>query len=157
IAVSSQVAGRDRVELEPLIGLLMKTLVLRTDLSGDPPFTKLMERVRDTVLEAVAHQNLPLDRNRNPLLQVNFGLQQDFVKPQRFARLTLSAIPSKSPGAIHELNFLMVERADGWRASCEYNTDLYEAATIRGLLERFERLLESVTENPGRRLSELSL
>ena len=70
------------------------------------------------------------DPSRHPVFQINFIYQRDFVRPLQVSGLTLTAIPSMSPGAIYDLNFFMVERADGWRASCEYNTDLYEPATI---------------------------
>ncbi len=66
------------------------------------------------------------DPSRHPVFQINFIYQRDFVQPFQASGLTLTAIPSVSPGAIYDLNFFMVERADGWRASCEYNTDLYE-------------------------------
>ena len=60
-----------------------------------------------------------------------------------------------SPGAIYDLNFFMVERDEGWRASCEYNTDLYDAATARRLLAGFRSVLEGIADGPDRRLSEI--
>jgi hypothetical protein len=87
--------------------------------------------------------------SRHPVFQVNFIYQRDFVQPLEFSGITLTAIPSKSPGAIYDLNFFMVERADGWRASCEYNTDLFEAATIRRMLEQFQALLEGIVADFG--------
>src|ERR1700677_380219 len=62
--------------------------------------------------------------------------------------------PSKSPGAIYDLNFFMVERADGWRLSCEYNYDLYEAESVNRMIGQFRNLLEEIARNPHRRLSE---
>src|SRR5205807_6922638 len=56
---------------------------------------------------------------------------------------------------IYDLNFFMVERADGWRASCEYNTDLYDAETIKRMLVQFQALLEGIAANPARRISEI--
>jgi len=168
IFVGTLIAGRSRVELEPLIGPFINTIVLRTDLSNDPPFPEVLSRVREAVLQALANGEAPFervveviqpkrDRSRHPLFQINFIFQRDFVKPLHVAGLALTAIPSKSPGSMYDLNFFMVERADGWRASCEYNTDLYDGATIRVLLSRFETLLADICANPDRRISELAL
>src|SRR5262249_685176 len=139
IGIGTQVAGRNRVELENLIGLFINTVVLRTDLSGDPSFLELIERVRETAFQSIANQDAPFeevlpalvpkpDPARNPLFQVNFICQRDFVKPLHFCGITLTAIPSKSQGALYDLNVFLVERPDGWRLSCEYNTDLYDQA-----------------------------
>lgn len=168
VFVGSVLAGRARVELEPLIGLFINPVVLRTDLSGDPSFLELLARVRQTVLQAFANQDIPFERvvdavqpkrdpSRHPLFQINFLYQRDFVHPFQGAGLTITAIPSLSPGAIYDLNFFMVERAEGWRASCEYNTDVYEASTIRRLLGQFQVLLEEVAANPAGRISEFPL
>lgn len=166
IFVGTLTAGRSRVELEPLIGPFINPLVLRTDLSGDPPFPELLARVGETVIEALANQEVPFERvvqavqprrdpARHPAFQINFIYQRDFVRPEEAGGLSLTAIPSRSPGSIYDLNFFMVERANGWRASCEYNTDLYEPATVVRLLARFRALLEGVAADPERRISQL--
>jgi thioesterase domain-containing protein/acyl carrier protein len=164
IFVGSLVAGRSQAELEQLIGVFINTVVLRTDLSGDPTFVGLLERVRETVLEALANQEVPFeriveklrprrDRSRHPLFQINFIFQRDFVEPLEVSGVKLTAIPSKSPGAIYDLNFFMVERPDGWRASCEYNTDLYDAGTVTHMLAQFQAILEGIAANPESRVS----
>ena len=168
VHVGTLIAGRSRVELEPIIGPLINPLVLRTDLSGDPTFPDLLARVGRTVLEALAVGDVPFervveavqprrDRSRHPVFQINFIYQRDFVRPFQAAGLALSAMPSRSPGAIYDLNFFMVEREDGWRASCEYNTDLYDAATVDRLLAHFRALLEGIAADPSRRISELPM
>ncbi|CEF48410.1 unnamed protein product [uncultured bacterium] len=168
IFVGTLVAGRSRVELEPLIGLFINPLVLRTDLSSNPTFSEFLARVRETVLDALANQDLPFERvveaiqpkrdpSRHPVFQINFIYQRDFVRPLQVSGLTLTAVPSRSPGAIYDLNFFMVERAVGWRASCEYNTDLYEASTVNRLLTQFQALLEGIAADPSRRLSEIPM
>jgi thioesterase domain-containing protein len=164
LVVGSVVAGRARAELEPLIGLFINPVVLRTDLSGEPTFVELLARVREVVLQAFAHQETPFDRvvdavqpkrvaGRHPLFQINFLYQRDFVQPFQTAGLTLTAIPSVSPGAIYDLNFFLVERADGWRASVEYNTELYNASTIGRVLREFQGLLRQVAANPAAHIS----
>ncbi|HEV2206409.1 MAG TPA: condensation domain-containing protein [Candidatus Acidoferrales bacterium] len=166
IYVGTLLAGRDRVELEPLIGLFIKTVVLRTNLSGDPTFAELIDRVRKTADEAIAHAiefqqvvealQPKRDHSRPPLYGINFIYQRDFIKPTTFAGLTLTPIPSVSPGAIYDLNFFMVRRSDGWRLSCEYNSDLYEPETINHLISQMQEILQQAKENPNRRISELS-
>ncbi len=167
IFVGTLAAGRSRVELEPLIGLFINPLVLRTDLSGDPLFPGLLAQVSETILGALANQDVPFERvarairpgrgehGREPVFRINFIYQRDFVKPLEAGGVELTAIPSRSPGAIYDLNFFLVERADGWRASCEYNTDLYNPATVIRLLARFRALLEGLAADPERRISQV--
>ena len=166
IHIGTLLAGRHRLETETLIGAFINPTVLRTDLGGTPTFSELLTRERETVLEAVANQDVPFDQvvlalnpkrvlNRHPMFDVNFIFQRDFVRPLQFAGITLTAMPSRSPGAIYDLNFFMVERADGWRLSCEYNTDLFAAATLDRMLWQLENLLEGVAADPARAISEL--
>lgn len=167
IYVGTLVAGRDRVELEPLIGVFINTIVLRTDLAGDPPFLELLGRVQRTMEEAIEHQDLHFqqivevlrfkrDPSRPTLYSINFIYQRDFVKPTEFAGLSMTPLPSKSPGAIYDLNFFMVQRSDGWRLSCEYNCTLYDAATVNRLIGQLRNLFQQIVEIPNRRLSEFA-
>jgi non-ribosomal peptide synthetase component F/thioesterase domain-containing protein len=166
--VATQAAGRTSVDLEPLIGLFINSVVLRMDLSGDPSFSQLVGRVQEVGLASIANQNLRFElllRQLRPndypshhtLFRVNFICQRDPVKPLEFAGIKLTVIPSKSQGALYDLNIFLVLRNEGWRLACEYNTDLYEANTITGLLDSYRKLLESVADNPNRLLSELPL
>jgi len=165
VYVGTLLAGRDRVELEPLIGAFINTIILRTDLSGDPTFLDLLARVQRTVEEGMAHQDLHFqqvvealrlkrDPNRPTVYSINFIYQRDFVKPLQFAGLSMTPVPSKSPGAIYDLNFFMVRRSDGWRLSCEYNCDMYEAVAINRMIGQLRHLLEQIVTNPNRGLSE---
>jgi hypothetical protein len=167
IVMGTLLAGRDRVDLEPLVGLFINTVVLRTDLSGDPTFPELLNRVHGVFDEAVAHQDLHFqqvvetvkpkrDPSRPPLYSINFIYQRDFVKPLSFAGLTMQPYPSKSPGAIYDLNFFMVQRSDGWRLSCEYNCDLYDGRTVNLLLGQLRHLFEQIAVQPNMRVSSFS-
>ena len=102
---------------------------------------------------------LRIDRSldSNLLFQINFIYQRDFVHPGRTRAFSMRPIPSKSPGAMYDLNLFLVERAEGWRVSCEYNTELYFEPTIARLLEHFERLLTGVLANADRPLAEYRL
>ena len=165
IYIGTLLAGRDRVELEPLIGVFINTVILRTDLSGDPGFFQLLARVQQTVEEGLAHQDLPFqqviealrlkrDPNRPTVYSINFIYQRDFVKPLQFAGLSMNPVPSKSPGAIYDLNFFMVQRSDGWRLSCEYDCDMYDAATVNRMIGQHRHLLMQIAANPDRKISE---
>ncbi len=168
IAVGSPITGRTRAEMERLIGVFINSLVLRSDLSGDPSFDSLVRQVRDTALAAVENQDVPFeclvrelkpnrDSSRNPLFQVNFTHQRSFAKAGKFGGVELIPIPSRSPGAIFDLHFFMVERAEGWRVTCDFSTDLYDHATARRMLGHYQRLLEGIAEAPAKRLSELEI
>jgi amino acid adenylation domain-containing protein len=156
IAVGTQVAGRDQVETENLVGLFVNTLVLRVDLTGEPSFAELLDRARGIVAEALEHHAMPLEkviegltRNRYPghnaVFSVNFIYQRSFIENAEYGKFRLVDLPSWSAGAMHDLNFFMVERPEGWRLSCEYNAGLYLRATIERLLRHFVNILSAVS------------
>jgi non-ribosomal peptide synthetase component F/thioesterase domain-containing protein len=163
--VATQMTGRTSTELEPLIGLFVNNVVLRMDLSGDPLFPQLLARVHDVGLQSLANQNLRFEQllkelrpedypSHHTLFRVNFICQRDPVKPLEFSGIKLTVIPSKSQGALYELNVFLVLRAEGWRLACEYNTDLFDLRTITGLLSDYRTLLEHIVRDPSRRVSE---
>ena len=164
IYIGTLLAGRDRVEFERLIGVFVNTIVLRSRIQPSLPFTDLLREVAQTVELGMAHSELPFaqlvgslrlkyDRSRHALYGINFIYQRDFVKPLEFAGLTMVPVPSKSPGAIYDLNFFMVRRADGWRLSCEYDRELYSAASVHRMLGQLRHLFEQIVEDPDRALS----
>ena len=166
--VATQVAGRTNVEMEPLIGLFINNVVLRMDLSGDPSFSSLVNRVQDRGLQAIANQNLRFEQllkelrpkdypSHHTLFRLNFICQRDPVKPLEFAGIKLTVIPSKCQGALYDLNVFLVLRNEGWRLACEYNTDLFGADTITRLLSDYKAAVERITVNPSRRVSEFPL
>jgi amino acid adenylation domain-containing protein len=168
ISIGTPIAGRTRAEVEKLIGVFINTVILRTSLDGNPAFDHLLRSVRDTVVEAVENQDLPFellvkelmperDLARNPLFQVNFTYQRDFVKPVKFVGVQLTPVPSRPAGAIFDLHLFMVERDDGWRASCDFNTGLIRPDTAVRMLSHFRQLLESVAANPEASINEICL
>ena len=168
ITIGTQVSGRNQVEHEQIIGLFLNTLPLRNDLSGDPRFSELLERFQEVVMQALAHQDTPFeqlveminpkrDLSRNPLFQVNFMLQRSLVTSRDYETFSLIDVPSRLSGAMYDLNCLMVERPDGWRASIQFNTDLFEPQTAKRMLSHFERLLEEIGKNPERHVSQYSM
>ncbi len=168
LAVGMPIAGRTRVETEPLIGLFVNTLALRLDLAGDPEFGELLGRVRETALAAHAHQELPFERlveelaaerdgSRPPLVQVMLGIQQDLAGSLDLPglALTLSAAPTGT--AKFELTCTWTETAHGLLGEIEYSRDLFDAATIARLAAGYARLLAGAVAEPHQRLSHLPL
>jgi amino acid adenylation domain-containing protein len=168
IAVGSPIAGRTRAEAEGLIGCFVNTLVLRTDLSGNPPFRELLQRVREVALGAHAHQDLPFERlvealqperrlSHAPLFQAMFSLENAPRQALHLSGLTLTPLDVDGGTAKFDLTLSIVEEAAGVRATLGYNTDLFEAATMRRVLGHFQSLLEGLVAHPAQRLAELPL
>lgn len=168
IALSTQCSGRSLIEVEDVVGCFINTLVLRTHVIGNLSFIDLMQRVHETVTEALAHDALPFDHvvqmlhphrelGRNRFFAVNFIFQRAFVHNDQFAGIQLENLPARSPGALYNLNFFMVERVNGWYWSCEYDVGLYKEETPTHMLEQFELLAQAVVKNPQLTISELCL
>jgi amino acid adenylation domain-containing protein len=168
IAVGTPIANRTDVEAEGLIGLFANTLVLRTDLSGDPTVRALLQRVRDVALGAYGAQDFPFERlvemvqpvrdmSHSPLFQVMFILQNLSFEDVQLAGLTLSYLEIRTGSAKTDLTLEMWERPEGLKVYLEYNTDLFEAETIRRLGGHLERLLAAFVADPDQRVSRLPL
>jgi amino acid adenylation domain-containing protein len=168
VVVGAPIAGRRRVETEGLIGFFVNTLVLRTDLSGDPAFRELLGRVRETVLGGQDHQDLPFEKlveevgpprspSWAPLVQVMFALQDPDQGLLEFPGVTASRVAVDTGTAKFDLTASVREGPEGLRVTLEYNTDLFEAATIRRMLGHFEMLLGGIAADPGQPLSRLPL
>ncbi|MGE0127963.1 MAG: amino acid adenylation domain-containing protein [Blastocatellales bacterium] len=168
IIIGSPIANRNRIEIEGLVGFFVNTLPLRTDLSGDPSFSDLVSRVREVALEASAHQDLPFEKlvdelqlardlSRAPLFQVVFVLQNTPRQTLELPGLTLTPMEVEGETAKFDLILGFSETERGLIARVEYNTDLFDAATISRMLAHFQNLLEGAIADPRRRLSELPM
>ncbi|HEY0607350.1 MAG TPA: amino acid adenylation domain-containing protein, partial [Herpetosiphonaceae bacterium] len=166
IVVGSPIAGRSRVELEPLIGFFINTLVLRTRLAGQATFADLLRQVRETTLGAYAHQDLPFERlvealqpdrslSHLPLFQVWFVLQNIPMPALELPGLTLSLLDVDHGIARYDLRLGLIEGPDELSGSIEYNSDLFDAATIAHLATLFATLLTIVAARPQTSLDEL--
>jgi amino acid adenylation domain-containing protein len=180
ICVGSGIANRRWKETERLMGMLVNNIVLRNDLSGDPKFSELLEQVREVTLRAYANQDVPFDRvveavrpqrdlSHNPLFQVMFSFHDsplpDIVLPGTSVSMT-GGISNKS--AKCDMNIVVVpryedhlepggNRDEGITIIWEYNTDLFDEATILRLVNCYERLLEAAVAEPEARVSSLPL
>jgi amino acid adenylation domain-containing protein len=171
VVVGTAVAGRDRPELEGLIGFFVNTLALRVDLSGDPPFRELLSRVSRSTLGAFEHQEIPFERlvedlaperdpSRHPLFQVAFGFQNtpDEAHPATLpGGLVVSPVGTESGTAKFDLTLSLNEAPEGLTGFLELSADLFEPPTADRFLRAFQTLLEGIAADPGRNVSELSL
>ena len=167
IIVGTPIAGRNRIETEKLIGYFADTLVMRTRVSNDLTFRELLNRVRESALGAYSHQDLPFEKlvealqperdlARNPVFQVLFALRNTPVQPLQLSDLVWTPLKLNIPKARFDLALDLRETASGIAGACEYNADLFDAATITGLLSHYRTLLESLV-NPEERVSHLPL
>ncbi|MFJ6438875.1 condensation domain-containing protein, partial [Streptomyces sp. NPDC091416] len=160
IAVGTPIAGRNRAETEDLIGFFVNTLVMRTDLSGDPTFTELIDRVKDTALGAYDHQDLPFERlvdelapnrdlSRNPLFQTMFVFQNT---PDGDAwslpGLEVEQVGVGGQDAKFDLQLTAAESGGEVLAALEYRTDLFERAAIERMAGHLGTLAASVAATP---------
>jgi len=169
ILVGSPIANRHQPEIENLIGCFINTLVLRTNLSGNPSFKTLLGRVRESVLGALAHQTLPFEKlvdelqlARNltyaPLFQVMLVLQNAFsIENIQLPGLKVEHDRIDNQTAQFDLTFHLVEADIGLIGKLEYNTDLFDESRMTRMLGHFETLLAGIVENPDELIATLPL
>lgn len=168
IVIGSPIAGRTRGEVEELIGLFINTLVLRTDLSGNPTFQELLGRVRETALGAYDQQDLPFEKlveelqperdlSRTPLFQVLFNMYNFVGSGLELPGLTAEQLSPPEINAQFDLTLEAIERNEEIHLKLIYNTDLFDASTITRMLGHFETLLKDIVTNPNQPLLSLSL
>jgi len=168
VLIGTGIANRNRKEVEGLIGCMINTLALRTDLSGDPTFRELLVRVRDVTLGAYAHQDLPFETlveelgierglGHTPLFQIMFSLQNAPVEKLQLSELTVEPLETDAGTSHVELILMMQEVEHGIRGTFEYNTDLFDESTITRISNHFTVLLEGILAHPEWRLLDLPL
>src|SRR6266516_3927036 len=166
LVIGTVTAGRSQQETRDLIGYFINTLVLRSDLSGNPTVRELLNRVRETVLGAQAHQEVPFERlvqelhpqrslSAVPLIQVLLTLDpplSDLPSPWNLSQMDLETGTAKI-----DLALALAERPEGLLGSLEYNTDLFDDATIARMMSHWQVLLEGIVADPAQPLAELHL
>jgi amino acid adenylation domain-containing protein len=166
IVVGTDIANRDRAEVENLIGFFVNQLVLRQELSPNSTFVELLKKVRAMTLEAYTHQDLPFemlvetlnpdrDESRTPLFQVKIVLQNAGVENLSLPGLTLTPVGGEISAAKFDLVLNLYDIGGGIGALLEYSADLFEESTARRMLNRFHSLLERIVDRPGAKLQEL--
>jgi amino acid adenylation domain-containing protein len=158
IVVGSAIAGRNRAQIEGLIGFFTNTIVLRARLSGDMTFREALRQVRQTCLDAYMHQDMPFEKlvealrperdlSRTPIVQAGFALQNAPMPALELGDLAIELIDSDTDTAKTDLSFSLSETDKGIAGSIEYSTDLFSADTIAVIEKDFQTLLESITDN----------
>jgi amino acid adenylation domain-containing protein len=159
IAVGSPIAGRPRTETEPLIGFFLNTLVLRTDLSGQPDSLQLLQRVKETTLEAYANQDVPFEKlveillpqrdlSRSPLFQVMFVLLNVPWTTLELGVAKMLPFDVDTGAAQFEISLFLAETASGMEGNVQYNTRLFEASTIARMIGHYSLLLKGMVSRP---------
>ena len=169
ICVGTSVAGRNQQELEDLIGFFINTLALRSQVSGDMPFSTLLQEIKETTLGAYAHQEVPFekvvdavvsgrDMSRNPLFQVLFSLRNTPEIPElKLGELILSAEGQEHVTSRFDIAFMLRETGTGIDGTIEYNTDLYSDERIERMAAHFRELLQSVVLEPQTTVGKLAI
>lgn len=168
VIVGTPIAGRRDVDSEKLIGFFLNTLVMRTDLSGDPTYRELLARVREVTLGAYSHQDVPFeqlvaelrpDRNLSwsPIFQVIMQYETLSKESLKFAKLEIADSQLDLGISRFDLALTLSDKPQGVLAKLQYNSDLFEPATSMQMLSHFKSLLEGIVKNPDERISRLPL
>ncbi|AEW99306.1 non-ribosomal peptide synthetase [Streptantibioticus cattleyicolor] len=169
LVVGAPVAGRPRVETEPLIGFFVNTLPLRLDVSGTPTFRELLGRVRQTCLAAYEHQDVPFERlvqdvgaeragGQVPLVQAMVALRNTPMPELRLPGLELELLELRSTATKFDVCFdLVPDGAGGIDGRAEFSTDLFDADSVRRAVDGLQRLLAAALDDPDQPVSRLPL
>ena len=165
LVVGTDLASRSSVETEKMIGFFINQAALRTDLSGNPRFAELLSRVRTVALEAFLHQDVPFERvveavkpprerNRTPLFQVKFVLQNVPHPTLEMGSLHLTELELDSGTAKFDLLINVLQHNKAWRMLWEYSSELFRESTVQRMAECYVALLQALVLNPDLRLRE---
>jgi amino acid adenylation domain-containing protein len=169
LCVGTTVAGRDRVELEPLIGFFINIVALRLDLSREPTGTELLQRVKDTALQAFEHQALPFEQVLQHLklsgdsaqelvpVMVRHQNMPDSAGSQWSDELTVEILPGSEQSAVCPLDVQFFGDGQGLCATVQYAGGLFDEATVRRLLQHHQQVLRHMVQQPQQPLSSLPL
>ncbi len=160
LVIGTPIANRNHPAIKKLVGFFVNMLVLRADLSGNPSFLELLERVKKCALDAYRNQEVPFEKlveeinptrslSHSPLFQISLGLRNFRKKHLHFPDLEIISQRLDSQGSKFDLAFLLEEKEDGTlEGIVEYSTDLFTRPTIQRLLNHFRTLLQHVVDNP---------
>src|SRR5919112_1363892 len=161
ILIGTYTANRNRPEVERLIGCFTNfLLVLRHDLGGDPSFTELLKRVRKTAVDAFSHSELPEEILLKELYvrcDIVFTLQTTSPSDLELDGLQVERIKTVRGGGTPFLKLTMIQGDEDLTARLDYNSNIFEAATIQRMLGDLQSLLEGIVADPGQPISRLSL
>jgi amino acid adenylation domain-containing protein len=172
VVIGTPFGGRNRTELESMVGYFINPLALRIDLSGDPTFDELIERARSTTLDAFAHADVPYetvvratnperDLSQTPVFQAMIVLHNPAWQTQRPKfepeGIRCTEITHEKGWSKFDVLLGMSERTTGLNTTWEYSTELFRPDSVARMMEHFRALAESAATSGGRRLSRLSM
>ena len=168
VIVGTAIAGRIRVETEGLIGFFVNSLIMRSDLSGDPTVLELLSRVRQTALGAYGHQEMPFERlvqalnperllDRSPLFQVSLVMHEGSRSLVGLPGLESTLVEINADTTPFDLALALSPKPEGIQMRASYSADLFDPETIARMLRHYRRVLEAAVADPTRRLSQLAL
>ena len=168
IIIGSPISGRNRPEVENLIGLFLNTLVMRTDLSKDPTFREALQRVRQVCLDAFANQDVPFEKllevlkverdlSRTPIFQVFFNMLNFVDEPVKIQGISGEYLSDGELGSKFDLTLYVNEAQAEIELTLVYNADLFAAARMETMLAQYEAVLQQVCDNPDFLLSQYTL
>lgn len=167
-AIGAPVAGRNLPELEPIIGLLINTLVLRVDFSGNANSLSLLKRHQEVIFDGFEHQDVPFEKvvelvnsprdpARSPLFQVMLVMQNVPQEPWRLAGTSIHSLTMDSGSSQYDLTLLMVKKQTGWQCQFIYNTQLFKQGTIKSLGRHFLNILRQMSAYPEKPVLQLMM
>ncbi|MCZ7672456.1 MAG: amino acid adenylation domain-containing protein [Chloroflexi bacterium] len=168
IAVGTPVAGRNRNQLENSIGLFINTLVMRSEVTLQSSFRELLKQVRQTTLDAFAHQDVPFEKlveelhpprdpSRSPYFQHLFILQNAPMQEMELPELSLTTLQPNKASSLFDITLTMWDDKQGMRGYLEYNTDLFADETMAKFVTHFQQLLGQICQHPDMPLAKLSI
>jgi amino acid adenylation domain-containing protein len=166
ILVGVPVANRNRMETERMIGLFVNTLPFAADLTGDPTFREVLHRARSTTFGGFAHQDVPFtkivealkparDASRGPIVQVMFAYQSTLPVQREANGVTVTRLPVETGTSKFELTLELEPHGAALAGWVEYNTDLFDAATIARFVRHFELLVDALVADPAARIADV--
>lgn len=168
ILIGTPVANRNLPEIENLIGVVINTIVLRTNVEDNPAFKKLVKRIKNISLEAYAHQELPFEKlveelkpkrdlSRTPIFQVVFNLQNAPMPNLKIKGLEIQPLEIDRSVSQFDITLMVTKSQDEYNCTVEYNTDLFTSATIKRMFYSFQLLLDHALAEPDCCISKLKL
>lgn len=160
IVIGTQVAGREHSDLHNIVGPFVNAVALRINAEGEDVLGDFVQALSIVVKDAMSHERLPCElimdrlpwpdhKGRAYVCPINFSFERAFVETKRYGNFELVSLPSQSAGALFDLSFFAVLRPDGWRISCEANTDLYDADVANHLIALWQNALRAIAETPA--------
>ena len=171
VVVGTPFAGRSFPEVEGVIGPFINPVILRTRVESHQQFHQLMRACRETLDDAMANKDIPYDELLEQLskdaapgaqgYRINFVCQRELTKSKGFGyqagKVQISTVPSKSQGALYDLQVFLIERPEGWRLSCEYDVELYDEETGRTIIEAMQAAFAAIVRNPSLTIADIPL